>query len=206
MPFIYIDHGSTVNRPYHSVKSSNVEAVSHSAAGSHVHERDSKQGDQQHSPQHHQDQQAIEEYQASNETLNTIKKVKRADEIMTSPVEVLDLSRQTPQSAWQKMQQLHIRHLPVTQNEKLVGIVCERDLLLHMMRAGELPDQLDKIMIQRVHAALPDTDIHQLAHHMFDQHIGALPIVDEQQKVVGIVTRSDILKVMSAYGPLEYWA
>jgi len=118
----------------------------------------------------------------------------------------LDVTHDTPHLAWQKMQQHHIRHIPVVDQGKLVAMVCERDLLLHALNNKALPDSLDKIMIKQVHAALPDTDIHQLAHLMFDERIGSLPIVDAKRQVLGIVTRYDILKVMSAYGPMEYWA
>lgn len=197
MPFIFIDHGSTINRPYQAVKKPNVKAVNEGTASSVVHEHDtppiqSKQ----------QNQQGVKQYQSQTSR----KRVKRADEIMTTPVEILEIEQHSPADAWERMQQRNIRHLPVTQNKKLMAMVCERDLLLYVMKNGHLPQKLNPIMINQVHAALPETDIHQLAYLMFDEHIGSLPIVDQEQSVIGIVTRYDILNVMSAYGPMEYWA
>ena len=206
MPFIFIDHGSTVNRPYHSVTPSSIKAVSKGAASAVVHHQDAPDQNSEKEERASQNKQAIRQYQSSDRTDTPIKKVKRADEIMTSPVEVLDLERHSPTDAWQKMQTLNIRHLPVLKNKKLTAMVCERDLLLYVMDAGQLPKTLDAILVKQVHAALPETDIHQLAHLMFDEHIGSLPIVNTEQNVLGIVTRYDILKVMSAYGPMEYWA
>jgi len=206
VPFIFIDHGSTVNRPYHSVTPSSIKAVSKGAASAVVHHQDSPEQITEKQSSGSQHEQAIQQYQSSEQTHKPIKKVKRADEIMTSPVEVLDLERHSASDAWQKMQSLNIRHLPVVKNKKLTAMVCERDLLLHVMNSGHLPTKLDAILVKQVHAALPETDIHQLAHLMFDEHIGSLPIVNNEQNVLGIVTRYDILKVMSAYGPMEYWA
>lgn len=206
MPFIFIDHGSSVNRPYKPVGSRNVNAVTASEATLPSHPHD------EHNPKKGfsgtvkgkagEHQQAIAEYQQQTHQ----RKIRLAKEIMASPVITLDIEKHTPQDAWQWMKKHRIRHIPVTQKQQLIAIVCERDLLLFVMDNGELPDHLNAIIVQQVHAASPDTDIHQLAHVMFDEHIGSLPIVDAERNVIGIVTRSDILKVMSHYGPMEYWA
>ena len=59
---------------------------------------------------------------------------------------------------------------------------------------------------KKVFAASSNMDIHQLASVMFAEDIGSLPIVNDQQEVIGIVTRTDILKLSSQYGPMEFWA
>jgi CBS domain-containing protein len=40
---------------------------------------------------------------------------------------------------------------------------------------------------------------------MFNYHLGAVPITDELEKVVGLITRSDILRGMIKFGPTELW-
>lgn len=210
MPFIFIDHGSSVNRPYKPVGSRHVNAVTASAATlpSHPHDEHNPKKDFSGAVKSKsgENQQAISEYQQQSGQKDTQRKIRLAKEIMASPVMTLDIDKHTPQDAWHLMQKHHIRHIPVIRKQQLMAIVCERDLLLYVMNNSELPDHLNAIMVQQIHAASPDTDIHQLAHVMFDEHIGSLPIVDTKRKVIGIVTRSDILKVMSHYGPMEYWA
>jgi len=207
MPFIYIDNGNMVNRPYQSLRGPSIKQVSKGAPSAIVHKQDDPGAQQQKHPHGKPSaQQAVKQYTASEPDTLTRHRVRHADEIMSAPVITLDVTHDTPHLAWQKMQQHHIRHIPVVDQGKLVAMVCERDLLLHALNNKALPDSLDKIMIKQVHAALPDTDIHQLAHLMFDERIGSLPIVDAKRQVLGIVTRYDILKVMSAYGPMEYWA
>ena len=210
MPFIYIDNGSSVNRPYRRIGSRQVEAVTASAGTLPSHaeteHKPKKDFSSDVDPLQGENKQAISEYQQQSGEQSNQQKVRSAKEIMSSPVMVLDIHQHTPDNAWQIMQQHHIRHLPVVKQRQLIAIVCERDLLIHAMAHSSLPENLDAIMIQKIHAASPDTDIHQLAHVMFDEHIGSLPIIDKERKVLGIVTRSDILKVMSHYGPMEYWA
>ena len=40
---------------------------------------------------------------------------------------------------------------------------------------------------------------------MFKERIGAMPIVDDQGTLVGILTRSDILRVLVNKAPLQLW-
>jgi acetoin utilization protein AcuB len=40
---------------------------------------------------------------------------------------------------------------------------------------------------------------------MHQYHIGAIPILNEQQKIEGIVTRGDLLRTLMNQAPLELW-
>jgi len=100
--------------------------------------------------------------------------------------------------------QKRIRHLPVVQGGKLVGIVTEHDV----RKAGasdsstlsifELNYLLDRIkissfMIKKVITVSPEEPIEAAAKIIYDHKIGALPVV-EQDHLVGLITRSDILE------------
>ena len=50
-----------------------------------------------------------------------------------------------------------------------------------------------------------DTSIHEICQVMFSQHIGALPIVDEKHQLLGLITRSDILRVIIKNEQMEFW-
>ena len=60
-------------------------------------------------------------------------------------------------------------------------------------------------MRQEVLAAQPDTTIREVARTMFEERLGAMPVVDENQDLIGIVTRSDILRTVMTRAPLELW-
>ena len=51
---------------------------------------------------------------------------------------------------------------------------------------------------------VPETEIRLIADVLIKERIGAMPIVDEKEKLVGIVTRSDILRTV-VKAPLELW-
>lgn len=186
MPFIFIDQGAAAIKHYEAPQSPRLAKV---AKGRPVQDVLNK-GDQKKSS-------------AYQEQHNTSHQVHKAHEIMSSPVHVLEIKGATIEAAWALLQQHTIKHLPITDKGKLIGLVSERDIL----KIYALKDR-DKNNWYRtkVFAASPTMDIHQLSQVLFDEKIGSLPIINEQQEVLGIVTRSDILKLSSQYGPLEFWA
>lgn len=63
-------------------------------------------------------------------------KATKIDDVMTSQVYVIDIS-DTPDYCMQIMKQQKIRHMPVIDEHKLVGLISMRDLLLHDMKLKE---------------------------------------------------------------------
>lgn len=110
--------------------------------------------------------------------------------------------------AWQIMQQSGYHHLPVVDvNLCVCAILSDRDLL-----DSATKQQLDWQNSVLDYASRPvlciaeEADIRQCARVLLDYSIGALPVVNQQNVLSGIVTRSDILQVISHYGPMELWA
>lgn len=63
-------------------------------------------------------------------------KATKIDDVMTSQVYVIDIS-DTPEYCMQIMKQQKIRHMPVIEEHKLIGLVSMRDLLLYDMKLKE---------------------------------------------------------------------
>jgi acetoin utilization protein AcuB len=113
---------------------------------------------------------------------------------------------------WELMERQRIRHLPVVKNDRLVGIITERDLkrvvfpslLAFPMKQegkpqptgspGDLP--AEAIMTKGVYTAKPTDPLLNPALRMLNEKIGALPVVDDSGKLVGIVTETDLLKAL----------
>ncbi len=104
-----------------------------------------------------------------------------------------------------------IRHLPVVEKHKLVGIVSDRDLYKTLgpksnSNAVEgshdgsdlhvIPKKVQNIMRRGVLTTSPDACVSEAAGIMADHKIGALPVV-ENDKLVGIISTGDILRVFS---------
>jgi acetoin utilization protein AcuB len=101
--------------------------------------------------------------------------------------------------AYRIMQEKNIRHLPVIDNEKLVGIVTDRDLRLSTSRLAVHPfepgEAVKNIMSHPVKTTHPSDPIESAAELMRELKIGCLPVV-EDMKLVGIVTITDMLDAL----------
>ncbi|MDX1991965.1 MAG: CBS domain-containing protein [bacterium] len=109
--------------------------------------------------------------------------------------------------AQQKMHDLNIRHLPVVDGRKLVGIISLGDLreaspsdatALSIWELNYLWEQLtvEKIMTRSVVVARPDDSIVETLRVMLEHRFGALPVVDVHDQLVGIITEVDIFRMV----------
>jgi acetoin utilization protein AcuB len=105
------------------------------------------------------------------------------------------------------MRTRRIRHLPVMEGRRLIGIVSDRDLRQAMppkalsLGVREVTDLLEKvpirdIMTTRVVGVSPDVSIARAADLMVRNKIGCLPVL-EAEALVGIITESDILRAVA---------
>jgi len=102
------------------------------------------------------------------------------------------------------MQQRKIRHLPVLQDGRLVGMLSDRDIRLVLpspatsLTVWEIRHLLEKltvgeVMTYFVMTTAPDCPVTEAVGRMLGHKVGALPVVEDHQ-VVGILTRTDILR------------
>ena len=141
-------------------------------------------------------------------------------------VNVVTVSPETEvEFAYRLMKHLDIRNLPVVdQDGVLVGIVTDRDfrqvlvptwmdkpLSSRLRLAGdeEQPSKINKesyrapedvtvaeVMTGDVIAVHPDTDMYEAIGIIYEHKFGALPVVDDERKVVGILTRTDLIAML----------
>ena len=101
--------------------------------------------------------------------------------------------------AYNIMQNKGIRHLPILENNYLIGVVTDRDLRLATSKLAEHPFDpgvsVKNIMSHPVKTASPSDPIESATQLMRELKIGCLPVV-EDNKLVGIVTNSDLLDAL----------
>ncbi len=88
-----------------------------------------------------------------------------------------------------------LHHVPVLDADgKLVGIVAERDLLLAAMHYLQAKIEVGQVMHRDPVTTRPDASLAAAAALMVAHHIGGLPVVDDRQDVVGVITETDIFR------------
>ncbi len=130
-----------------------------------------------------------------------------ARDLMTESPAVIDVTA-TLRTAIDRLQALEIRHLPVVDSDgELVGMISDRDL-----RALAIPFVLDSENVSIVRQALDasvasvmssdviavdeDADAAEIVDLMLDNKIGAVPVVDGDRALVGIVSYVDVLRAL----------
>lgn len=115
----------------------------------------------------------------------------KARDIMRAEVHTIEASATVGQ-ALQQMLWMDIRHLPVVEDGRLVGLLSERDVLRTRGDAAGNRVLVAQAMSSPVQVARPDDPLEAVADRMITQRLGCLPVVDELH-LVGLLTRSDLL-------------
>ncbi|MEF3169494.1 MAG: CBS and ACT domain-containing protein [Deltaproteobacteria bacterium] len=109
--------------------------------------------------------------------------------------------------ATQLMKEHGIRRIPVVRNNRLVGIISDRDIKeaapskATSLDVHELYYLLSEVKAKDIMTANPLTirendSVEKAAVIMLDNRISGLPVVDENRHVVGLITQTDVFKVM----------
>lgn len=114
-------------------------------------------------------------------------------EIMTRDVQTIPPDT-TLQEAAQKMLTLDVGLLPVIDGARLVGVVTDRDLIVRAIAAGRDPAKthVREAMTTVVICCFEDQNIHAAAKQMNDNQIRRLPVLNRENKLVGIVSLADL--------------
>ena len=126
----------------------------------------------------------------------------KVKEVMVKEVATLDVNDEL-NLANDIMRLGRVRHLPVVDGARLLGIISERDLFRSSLAqalgfGGQTSRELMKtvrikdIMVRELVTISPDMDLWQAVKIMVDKKIGCLPVVD-QDRLVGLITETDIM-------------
>lgn len=126
------------------------------------------------------------------------------DRMTTTPITI---TPDTPFMAAVRLMHKHrFRRLPVVDEEgRLIGIVTERDLLFALPSPSSSPSALEldhmlfkltvgEIMVTNVISTRPDVPIEEATRLILEKKIGGLPVVDDDNTVIGVITESDIFR------------
>lgn len=128
----------------------------------------------------------------------------RAADIMTEPPVIVTSSDGLLVAAG-LMASHQIRHLPVIEAGMVVGMLSDRDIRTvvgNPLRFVTAPDSMRALYVRDAMTAAPatipaDCELNELATRFADAKIGALPVVDRDARLVGIVSYVDVLRALA---------
>jgi CBS-domain-containing membrane protein len=108
----------------------------------------------------------------------------------------------------ESLQALRFRHLPVTDGNRLIGLLTERDLL-RLSASNLLPHRMQQdqalferfrvrdVMQRDVVTITPETPVTDAGKLLLDKRLGCLPVVNAANELVGIITSSDFVAAVT---------
>jgi len=117
----------------------------------------------------------------------------KVSEVMTHHV-VCTRPDATLQEAAERMKSLDVGSMPVCDNDRLVGILTDRDITIRATAQGQNPSGAlvrDVMTPETIHC-FDDQDVAEAAHLMRENQIRRLLVLNQDKRLVGIVSLGDL--------------
>ena len=116
----------------------------------------------------------------------------KISEVMTREVTTVEAS-QTAQEAASFMLQGDAGSIPVTDGDRLIGMITDRDIAVRGVAKGHGPDALVRdLMSDGLICVHIDDDVEEAARKMSEAQVRRLPVIDQSDKLCGIVSLGDL--------------
>ena len=114
-------------------------------------------------------------------------------EVMTRDVRIVSPD-DTLESAARLMEEQDFGSLPVAENDRLVGMLTDRDITIRGVARGLIPREstVREIMSAEIKYVYDDESVRDVAIVMGDLHVRRLPVLDRGKRLVGIVSLGDL--------------
>ena len=118
----------------------------------------------------------------------------KVSEVMTHAVQTISPD-QPVQEAANFMLSADAGSIPVTEGDRLIGMITDRDIAVRGIAKGYGPDTLvrdlmtDDLIVVRV-----DEDVEEAATKMSEAQVRRLPVIDDQERLCGIVSLGDLAR------------
>jgi len=114
-------------------------------------------------------------------------------DVMSRDVKIAS-PRDTLQNAAQLMKEIDSGALPVGDNDRLVGMLTDRDITIRAVALGKTPDncQVREVMSPDIKYVYDDESLEDAARNMGHLQIRRLPVLNRENRLVGIVSLGDL--------------
>lgn len=102
----------------------------------------------------------------------------------------------TLKDAAAKMKELDCGFIPVGENDKLIGAVTDRDIVLRSLAEGKDPNKstLKDVMSEHIEYCFEDEDLDKTIEHMKTKQIHRLVVLNKDKRMTGIISLGDIAR------------
>jgi CBS domain-containing protein len=125
-------------------------------------------------------------------------------DLMTNLVELV-LSGDSVREAARIMRDQNVGFLPVARDDRLIGVVTDRDIVLRVVAAGRDPAlvSVDDVMTAGAKYCYEDEDALHVAANMEELGVSRLPVMNRDQRLVGVISADDFAPLRN-YKPGGY--
>jgi CBS domain-containing protein len=118
----------------------------------------------------------------------------RVSEAMTRDVRIANPG-QSIRDVAKVMAEIDAGAMPVGENDRLVGMITDRDIAIRAVALGKGPDTpVRDVMSSEVKYCFDDEDLEHVAENMGELQVKRLPVVNREKRLVGIVALGDVAR------------
>jgi CBS domain-containing protein len=116
----------------------------------------------------------------------------KISECMTRSVRIAD-PNETVREAAKAMAELDAGALPVGENDRLVGMITDRDIAIRAVAEGKGPDcKVREVMTPDIRYCFEDEDVEHVLESMGENQVRRFPVLNRRKRLVGIVSFGDL--------------
>lgn len=119
----------------------------------------------------------------------------RVKEVMRPRADVIHFDRPVMEAA-RMMSKGDYGCLPVERDDKMVGMITDRDIVVRVVAQGLDPSRttVEQCMSEGINYCFEDEDIAVVGQQMISKKVRRMPVVDRKKKLVGMLSVGDIAK------------
>jgi CBS domain-containing protein len=118
--------------------------------------------------------------------------IMRVSEVMCPDV-CIARADQTIRDAAKMMGEIDAGSLPVSNGDRLIGMITDRDIAVRAVATGKGPDTpIRDVMTEEVLYCFEDEDVEHVVENMGDVQVRRLPVMNRQKRLVGIISLGDL--------------
>jgi CBS domain-containing protein len=118
----------------------------------------------------------------------------QVSEAMTREVKICTPGQSIREAA-RTMAEIDAGAMPVGENDRLIGMITDRDIAIRAVARGLGPDTpVREVMSEHVEYCYDDEDLDRVAHGMAQVRVRRLPVVNREKRLVGILSIGDVAR------------